>query len=116
MGVNRQEVLSMTCDGPECDKSVTYAKSVEEQTINAQGNEWMKTVRISQSSDGRTFLYCSDVCEVKGVGTGKHNPPEPKKIIDNVGNAAAVAQAALAAEQAKKATEALKQGAGVTLG
>lgn len=116
MSVIKQDIITMSCDGPECKNSVVFALALEEQTANTPGNEWMKAVRIVKSADGRTFLYCSDVCEVKGIGTGQHNRPEPKKIIGDAGSAAAVAQAAAAAEQAKKATEALKQGQGVTLG
>ena len=100
-------VRTISCNG--CEKSVVFDVRQQEATINNPENLWLKTSRVVQSSDGRNFLYCSDQCEMKGITTGEHNIPEPKKIIDT-GNAAAVAIAAKQAAVAKQAEAAIREG------
>lgn len=99
---------TISCDN--CDKSVTYNMAEQKETFDAEGNEWMKTVRQITTLDQRPLAYCSDVCEVEGIKTGSHNLPEPKKIVTGGASAEQIKIAAQAAEAAKKATEAIKSG------
>jgi hypothetical protein len=93
---------------------VTFDRRTEKETFDAPGNEWMKTIRIVQTVDARNLVYCSDVCEAKGIETGTHNLPEPKKLVEGVANQAAIQAAAAAAKMAEQATTALKNGPIVT--
>jgi hypothetical protein len=115
MGLIDSAVRTITCNGPECKHTVTFDRRLEKQTFDTPGNEWMKSIRIVQTVDARNLVYCSDACEAKGVETGSHNLPEPKRIVDGVANAAAIEAAAQAAKQAEAATAALKAGQPVTL-
>lgn len=112
MGIQNLQIKTVTCNGPECDKTATYDVREEKQAIDQPENSWMKSLRIVSTFDQRAFLYCSDICEAKGVATGQHNLPEPKKLIDGVATPAQIAQAAAAAKQAEEATQALKSGRG----
>jgi hypothetical protein len=103
------QVRTITCDGPECTKTITYEQSQHKAVIANPDNAWLMGVRLTQTADGRNLAYCSDVCEVKSVGAGKHNIPEPSKIIPAV-NPAAVIAAANAAAQAKAAEQAIREG------
>lgn len=109
-------IRTITCNGPECPHTVTFDREQMQQTVEAEGNEWLRSGRIMQTSDGRSLFYCSDACEIKGVATGVHNLPEPKKIITNVASPQALAQAAASAKAAEVATAAIKAGQPVTLG
>jgi len=115
MGLIDSAVRTITCNGPECPHTVTFDRREEKQTFDAPGNEWMKSVRIIQTVDGRNIVYCSDACEIKGVATGSHNLPTPKKIIDAPASSASIQAAAAAAKRAEEATAALKAGAPVTI-
>ena len=99
--------LIVKCDLPECQKTATFDNATKAQAM--VDNPWLNSYRTVQTGDGRSFGYCSDGCEVKGAATGKHNPPEAKRIIDT-GNAAAVAVAAEAAAHAKAADAAIRAG------
>lgn len=118
MGVTDVGFRTIICNGPECPKSVTFqmTKEAHEKTLAAEGNEWLKTVRVVETPDGRKLAYCSDVCEAKAIGAGQHNVPEPSRIIQGVANAAQVKAAADAAAAAERATAALRAGGPVTLG
>ena len=111
---------TVTCNGPNCTKTVTFEHSQSGEGVRTalEENAWLKTTRITQPlAGGRNFVYCSDECEIAGAGSGAHNPEEPKKIITAPGNAgiAAIQQAAANAKAAEEATKALKSGAAVTL-
>ena len=110
MGLIDSAVRTITCNGPECPRTVTFDRRLEKQTFDTPGNEWMKSVRIVQTVDARNLVYCSDACEIKGTGTGLHNLPEPKRIVDGVANAAAIKAAADAAKLAEQTTAAIKAG------
>ena len=118
MGMQDTPFRTLTCDGLGCTHTVTFQLSKEEhaKALAAEGNEWLKTGRFVNTPDGRALFYCSDVCEIKGIETGQHNLPEPKRIISGVASAAQVAQAAAAAKAAENATAAIKAGSPVTLG
>jgi hypothetical protein len=73
------------------------------------------TNRATQTADGRVFSYCSDLCEIAGIGTGLHNAPEPKAITQPTGGTAAIAQAAAEARRKQLATDAIKTGQPVKL-
>jgi hypothetical protein len=102
------QVRTISCE--QCDKTVTFSMKDHQQVV--KDNTWLNTSRVIQTGDGRNFLYCSDECEIAGIGTSKHNVPEPKKIVDvpQVGAAQAIKIAAQAAESAKEGTKALKTG------
>ena len=106
---------TISCNGPECTKTVTFAMSQEKQTFEAPENVWLKSMRLVQTLDARKLVYCSDECEAKAVATGVHNLPEPKRIIDNVASAAQVQAVAAAAKAQEAATVAIKAGGPVTL-
>ena len=124
MGIVNIAYATITCEGPGCDKTVTYLSSEEQQVLAKPENSWVtKTARVITNlmpapgqQKPRPYLYCSDVCEIKATETGVHNVPEPKRIVTEPASAAAVAQAAAAAKQAEAATAALRAGGPVTLG
>ena len=118
MGLIDNQFRTLSCDGVSCLHSVTFQLSKEEhaKALAEPGNEWLKTGRFVNTPDGRALFYCSDVCEIKGIETGQHNLPEPKRIISGVASAAQVASAAAAAKAAEAATQAIKAGSPVTLG
>ena len=102
---------TIKCDNDECNKNIEFNRAEEKATFDNPANIWLKSIRLIQSIDQRNFVYCSDVCEIMGAKSGKHNLPEPKKIIENA-NAATVAAAAAAADAAKQSDENLKTGQG----
>jgi hypothetical protein len=102
-------IRSISCDGPECNKAVLFDRKDEKATFELPENVWLRATRVTQTADGRNKVYCSDVCEVNGVGTGTHNIPEPPKVIA-AGNAAAIAAAAQSAAAAKNADKAIREG------
>jgi hypothetical protein len=109
MSTHQQVYSTVACDGPDCPHTVTFENSQEAQVRNEV--PWFKTLRVIQTTQGRKFVYCSDVCEIAGVGAGAHNPEEPKAIVLPQGaNAAEVAAAQ--AKAAEEATKALKSGKG----
>lgn len=125
MAVNVISYETISCNGPECPRTVTYETSQAQQTFSNPENAWVKTSRLvqpllqnPQNPNKLVFLYCSDECEVKGTALGVHNLPEPKRIIAGPQvNAEQVAAAAAAAKRAEEATAALKSGNGpVVLG
>jgi hypothetical protein len=104
---------TITCDN--CAKTVTFQNPAE-LTATVEGNPWIKTSRFIQTGDQRTFLYCSDLCEIAGIETGKHNVKEAPKVEIPAGSAQAqIAAAAAAAKMQEAATKALKEGSPVTL-
>ena len=111
MGLQDVQSRTIKCDNSECNKQVSFNQAEAKQTFDNPANVWMKSLRIINTFDGRTFAYCSDVCEITGARSGQHNLPEPKKIIE-ASNPAAVAAAAQAAEAAKVSDANLKTGAG----
>lgn len=108
---------TISCDGPGCEKTVTFnQKDPEEIKKSHEDNPWLNTSRVIQTGDGRTFIYHDDVCEVQGVASGKHNPPEQKKILEiPTGADYAIKSAAAAAAQKAFAEKAIKAGEPVTL-
>lgn len=100
---------TITCDGPGCDKTIAYDRKVEKETFEKPENIWLRATRVTQTADGRNLVYCSDTCEAKGVGTGKHNIPEPPKII-TAASPAAIAAAAQAVANARQGDEAIRSG------
>jgi hypothetical protein len=109
MSIIDSAIRSISCDAAECTKTVLYDRKDEKATFELPENNWLKTTRVTQTADGRNLVYCSDVCEVKGVGSGKHNIPEPPKIVTQT-NPAAIAAAASAAAQARQADAAIREG------
>jgi len=105
------QTKTIKCDGPDCTKAITFNVAEGKEVANQAGNEWMKSIRLVQTPDGRVLVYHDDVCEISGARTGQHNIPVPKKIIE-AANPAAVAAAAQAAEAAKVSDANLKSGAG----
>lgn len=105
--------ITVSCDGPGCDKSVTFPGTEQGQAEATQDSPWMNSLRIVQTPDKRQLGYCSDECEAKAVGTGSHNKIE-KRLISGASQQQ-VDLAARAAEHARQANQALRQGNPVTI-
>jgi hypothetical protein len=113
MGVVDAQFKTITCN--TCGLTVTYQHP---QDLNAtvESNPWIKTSRFVQTGDQRTFLYCSDLCEIAGIESKLHNVQEaPKVEIPTGGAQAQIAAAAAAAKRAEDANKAIKDGKPVTL-
>lgn len=102
---------TIKCDGPECNKTITFDLTQEKATFDNPANVWLKSIRLIQTLDQRNFVYCCDVCEIMGAKQGVHNLPEPKKIID-ASSQADVNAAAAAADAARASDDNLKTGKG----
>jgi len=102
---------TIKCDGPGCPNTVTFEQTQDGEREALLNNPWLENLRSVATSDGKgKFGYCSDTCEAKALGEGKHNK---SRII--TGSDAAAAQAAREQLLARQATSSLKQGTGVTL-
>lgn len=113
------QFVTITCDGPECPNTSTFAQTKEGEAAAIQANPWLTNIRFVQSppdqqhQEGTRFVYCSDQCEIKAAGAGNHNK---KQIVVPTGPNAVELQAQAAA-RAHAATAALKSGEGkVVLG
>lgn len=111
MPIQDTVVRTIKCDAEGCPNEILFDRKEEQQTFQKPENAWLKSVRLIQTADGRNIAYCSDECEVKGTASGKHNLPEPKRIIET-GNAAAVAAAANAQAATKAAEKLVRDGTG----
>lgn len=111
MPMDDQPLRTIKCDNDECNKTITFDRRKEKETFESPANTWMKSIRLIQTIDGRGLVYCSDVCEIMGTKAGKHNLPEPKKIIE-AASPAAIQAAVAAADAAAKSDENLKSGQG----
>jgi hypothetical protein len=110
MSIIDSVIRTISCDGPNCTKQLLFDQK-DKAVFELPENVWLKATRVIQTADGRNIVYCSDTCEVKGVATGKHNIPEPPKIV-TAANPAAIAAAAQAVAQAKAADQTLREGTG----
>lgn len=113
MTIQDTVVRTIKCEAEGCEHAdgILFDRKEEQQIFTKPENAWLKGLRLIQTADGRQLAYCSDACEVKGVATGKHNLPEPKRIIE-AGNSAAVAAAAQSAATAKAAEKMVREGTG----
>lgn len=111
MGETIISFVTVSCDGPGCDKTATFPNTEQDGKEAFQNNPWMHSIRTVQTVDGRKFVYCSDECIAKAVGTGILN----KQTIVKPQAPNAVQLAAQAAARAQQATQALKSGGPVTL-
>jgi len=103
--------VTLTCDGLECGKTITFPQTEAGEKEATQANPWLNSIRFVQTGDKRQFLYCSDECAIKATATGIHN----QKVIIAPQGPNTVEQAAFAALKAQQATAALKAGGPVTL-
>lgn len=106
-------IRTVTCNS--CEKTVTYEHPKDlQKTVDE--NPWMKSSRMVMPGDNRQFIYCSDLCEVKGIETGLHNIVEKPTVEIPTGSAQAQIQAAAAAaKQQELANKAIKDGAPIKL-
>lgn len=108
MGIQDKITRTIQCDAAGCENKVVFDPQNGDDVTRLP--DWLKGVRQTVRGDKAQFTYCSDVCEVKGVTTGNHNLPEPKKIATateaDVKQAAANDAAAKAMAQTDKGTEA----------
>ena len=98
------------CDESGCSNAAQFDIQNEKDKALAE-NTCLRTYRTVQTGDGRTFGYCGDACEVRATATGKHNIPEPSKIISQA-SPVAIAAAAQAVAVQKQSEEALRTGSG----
>ncbi len=107
----QQQPIAVTtivkCELPTCENNISFDQVSKAQAL--ENTPWLRGYRSVQTGDGRSIGYCSDICEVKGIESGKHNTPDVPKIVP-AGNAAAVAAAAQAAAAAKSADKAIREG------
>ena len=110
MSIVDQTYRTLTCNGKDCSKTVTYVHPTGLQDAIKENN-WISTARIVQTGDGRNFFYHDDLCEISGIESGQHNVPEAPKVEIPQGSAQAqIAAAAAAAKHQEQANEALKKG------
>ena len=108
MSVTQVNYVTFTCNGPDCDKTVTFEANQEAANAAKEQNPWMNSHRRVITPDGRELSYCSDDCEIKNAGLGAHN----KKQIITGATPTTVNLAAQAAERARQANQALHTGQG----
>ena len=115
MSIVDAQIRSISCNGPKCDKTVTFDVKNHEQV--SKDNPWLSTGRNVGTVFGATFFYCSDTCEMENTAAGAHNPPVPKNVVDisEAGGQNAIRLAAEAAKRTEQATKDLKDGKPVTL-
>lgn len=114
MAVVQATYVTISCNGPNCPNTVTFSQADEEKVFSS--TPWLKTLRmVQQIRDKRNFSYCSDSCELAAVAAGQHNPIEKKVIIDTLGNANLIAQAAAEAKAQEEAARALRAGRPITI-
>lgn len=107
-------IRTITCNGPNCTRTVTFEQSQAEQIV--RDNPWLNSIRVIQvTGSKRNLSYCSDTCEVDGITSGAHNPVEEKPALITSANEASIRQAAQLAAQAEAATKAIKAGSGISL-
>lgn len=122
MTIVNTQYTTLICNGPDCEKSLTFDISQQQKILLDPENAWLKAARVVSrllaepgQQELKRFLYCSDVCEIKGAGTAIHNLPEPKKIIEATASAEQIRAAAEAAKAAEAATAAIKAGQPATV-
>jgi hypothetical protein len=115
MSIVDNQYRTITCNGSDCDKTVTFDLKQVETAVKE--NPWLENTRlVNRLSDGRVFAYCSDTCEVKAVTTGAHNKEEKKVVEMPTGSAReAILRAAQAAKAAEEGAKALKEGRPVNI-
>jgi hypothetical protein len=59
---------TITCDGPNCVKTVTFQQNKADKMDIIEQHPWLRTARLVQVG-GRNFVYCSDLCEVEAIRT-----------------------------------------------
>jgi hypothetical protein len=107
MSIVSNSFIEIRCDGPGCSKTVTFPQTAEGEQQALQANPWLNMIRSIQTYDNRKFVYCSDECEVRGIGTSQHNKQESKIL---TGDARTMEMAAQEAARAREATNALRKG------
>ena len=122
MSIVDQIFRTVTGNGVGCTNTATFENPQDRAGQAAAGakaaeeNPWMKTARMLQTSDGRPFFYCSDLCEISGIEAGYHNQIEkPKVEIPTGGAQAQIAKAAAAAKALEEANRAIKSGQPATV-
>jgi hypothetical protein len=80
MAINDKVTRTIKCDNKDCKNEVTFDPQNPEEIQKLP--DWIRTTRTVQNGQRKSFTYCSDVCEVKGVTTGDHNVPEPKRVTE----------------------------------
>ena len=115
MPIVNVQFQTVTCDGPGCKNTVTFAANPQDHAKAAAENPWLVSTRgvtaagANPDNSPRTFVYCSDACEVNNVTAGAHNPPQ-KKVIDIATGSAALKQAAAQAAAQQAADKAIREG------
>ncbi len=109
MSIIDSAVRHIKCDAPACTKEVLFDQKDKDAVFTNPENSWLKSTRVTQTADGRNFAYCSDICEVEGVKTGKHNIPEAPKVTGSA-SAADISAAAAMVKARADADKALREG------
>jgi hypothetical protein len=122
MAIVNTQYTTLTCNGPRCEKTLTFETSQQAKVLADPENAWLKAARAVTrllaepgQQEAKKFLYCCDVCEIKAAGTAVHNLPEPKKIIEATASPEQIKAAAEAAKAAEAATAAIKAGQPATV-
>ncbi len=112
MPIQKQQFNTITCDAPECDKTITFEvtqNGIDPAVIEA--NPWMKTNSVVSTADNRVFSFCSTLCLVKAASAGLFDPVEPKQVQPVQGSGiAAVAAAAAEARRKAQADQNIRDG------
>jgi hypothetical protein len=80
MAINDKVTRTIKCDNQKCTNEISFDPQNSEEIQKLP--DWLRTTRTVQNGQRKSFTYCSDVCEVKGVTTGDHNAQEPKKVTE----------------------------------
>jgi hypothetical protein len=60
---------TITCNRPNCGKTVTFQRNRADETDVIEQHPWLRTARFVQAAS-RNYLYCSDLCEVAAISDG----------------------------------------------
>lgn len=115
MSILDSTVRTITCNGPQCHKSVTFFQKDNEQVV--RDHDWLLSLLIVVAY-GQNFCFCSKMCVANALGSDTLDAPQQKKIIEmptSGSGDAAIRAAAQAQAKAAEVTRNIKDGQPVTL-
>ena len=77
------QYVTLTCDSPECQNTVTFEQTEQAQKEAVNDNPWMNGLRFINLPNGVKLGYCSDKCEADGIKTGSAQRPSPSRAAED---------------------------------